>query len=517
MTIASEANRSGPYACNGATTGFPYAFKIFDEAHVRVILTDAGGAETTLALGTDYVVTGVGADGGGAVQTAVAHPTGCLVTLILNVPFTQGTDLENQGAYFAETIERALDEGVQRDLQLAEEVARAFKLRASADLVAAGSVFVSDGVGGATGGPSAAEIKAARDIAVASEGAAVLAAATAGAKAEAAVAAADRAETAAASVEGVVSYAVAQQLTAEEKTRALENLGLDKALTPFGFTAAEGQSTFALGMSPAPNACIVSQNGAWLTAGVDYAIAGSTLTLATAAEAGDRISGVAVSSFEVANAMQPAANLADLGDKAVARANLGLGSAAVETAGTGPGQVLKLDEAGKIPAVDGTQITGIGLQLWATVDLTSGTFHDVTGIPASAKRITVVLGGISTNGSNPVKLQLGTATGIDGAGYNGNMVVSAGSGVSTGIHSTGGYTTYSGGDSALSSRESIINFMKLKNNTWVAAGVTADDGVNRMSVGSARKVLSGVLDRIRITSDGGTDVFDGGSMTIYVE
>lgn len=25
MTIASETNRSGPYACNGATTSFPYA------------------------------------------------------------------------------------------------------------------------------------------------------------------------------------------------------------------------------------------------------------------------------------------------------------------------------------------------------------------------------------------------------------------------------------------------------------------------------------------------------------
>lgn len=347
MTIASEANRSGPYACDGVATSFPYSFKIYDEAHVRVILTDEAGVETTLALGADYAVTGVGADGGGAVETVLAHPVGCLVTLVLNVPFTQEIDLENQGAYFAETIERALDESVQRDLQLAEEVARAFKLRASAELVAAGAVFVSDGAGGATGGPSASDIETAREIAVAAGGAATQAAATAGQKAQIAAAAAERAEAAATSVEGVVSYAVEQQLTAEEKARALENLGLDKALTPFGFTATDGQSAFDLGMSPSPNACIVSQNGAWLVGGVDYAIAGSTLTLATAAEAGDRISGVAISSFEVANVMLPAANLADLGDKAVARGNLGLGSAAVENAGTGPGQVLKLDEGGE--------------------------------------------------------------------------------------------------------------------------------------------------------------------------
>ena len=47
-----------------------------------------------------------------------------------------------------------------------------------------------------------------------------------------------------------MSYAVEQQLTDDEKARALENLGLDKALTPFGFTAAAGQTAFDLGMSP---------------------------------------------------------------------------------------------------------------------------------------------------------------------------------------------------------------------------------------------------------------------------
>jgi len=516
MTIASEANRSGPYACNGATTGFPYAFKIFDEAHVRVILTDAGGAETTLALGTDYVVTGVGADGGGAVQTAVAHPTGCLVTLILNVPFTQGTDLENQGAYFAETIERALDEGVQRDLQLAEEVGRAFKLRASADLVAAGSVFVSDGVGGATGGPSAADITAARDIAVASEGAAILAAATAGEKAGAALAAADRAETAAASVEGVVSYAVAQQLTAEEKTRALENLGLDRALTPFGFTAAEGQSAFALGMSPAPNACIVSQNGAWLTGGVDYAIAGSTLTLATAADAGDRISGVAISSFEVANAMRPAANLADLGDKAVARANLGLGSAAVLGAGTGAGEVLKLGETGKLPAVDGSQLTGVGLRLVGAFDLVGGAFKDIPGIPAGAKRITLCFYGLSTNGNSQEILRLGTSIGFETTGY-----FSGGAGVG-GANSAGGYSDstgllFGGTGGASGILSGLVTLVNLSGNKWVSTCVGGREDVNYAFISGGRKELSGTLDRLRITTFSGTDVFDAGHVVVYSE
>ncbi|CAI9417352.1 hypothetical protein ANOBCDAF_03955 [Pleomorphomonas sp. T1.2MG-36] len=78
-------------------------------------------------------------------------------------------------------------------------------------------------------------------------------------------------------------------------------------------------------MSPLPSACIFSLNGAWLTGGgADYSVAGSTLTLATPAEGGDRISGVAIAPFTVANAMLPAANLADLANVAVARANLGI-------------------------------------------------------------------------------------------------------------------------------------------------------------------------------------------------
>jgi len=128
MTIASEANRSGPYVCNGVTTSFPYEFRIYDEAHIRVILTDPQGIETMLSLGTDYTVSGVGQSVGGAIDMAVAHAAGYRVTLILNVPFTQDIDLENQGAYFAETIERAIDLQTQMSLQLKEQVGRAVVL-----------------------------------------------------------------------------------------------------------------------------------------------------------------------------------------------------------------------------------------------------------------------------------------------------------------------------------------------------------------------------------------------------
>src|SRR5690606_3577015 len=98
MTVASETNRSGPYNGNGSTTVFDYDCRIVNETHIEVIRTDADGVETTLTLTSDYPVAGVGAPGGGAVTMVEAPVTGETIVMLRKVPFTQETDLENQGA-----------------------------------------------------------------------------------------------------------------------------------------------------------------------------------------------------------------------------------------------------------------------------------------------------------------------------------------------------------------------------------------------------------------------------------
>lgn len=125
MTVASETNRSGPYNGNGVTTIFNYGFRIVHENHLRVIRADAAGTETTLVIDTDYVVSDVGEPAGGQVALLVAPATGQTITILRNVPFTQETDLENQGAYYAETVEDALDLAAMRDQQMAEMLTRA--------------------------------------------------------------------------------------------------------------------------------------------------------------------------------------------------------------------------------------------------------------------------------------------------------------------------------------------------------------------------------------------------------
>lgn len=134
MTIASDIDRSGPYNGNGITTAFDYEFRITNEAHVCVVRGNADGTETTFNLGADYSVTGVGEAAGGQIVCTVAPASGTTITVVREVPFTQETDLENQGAYFAQVVEDALDLAVMRDQQLSEELARAVKLPVSSGL-----------------------------------------------------------------------------------------------------------------------------------------------------------------------------------------------------------------------------------------------------------------------------------------------------------------------------------------------------------------------------------------------
>ena len=133
MTVSSEVNRAGPYLGNGSTTVFGFGFKIISDAHLRVILADEAGEESRLAFPGAYTVQGVGSDAGGSITLIPAPSVGQSVTILRDVPFVQETDLENQGAYYAETVEAALDLGVQRDQQLLEVLNRAILLPASED------------------------------------------------------------------------------------------------------------------------------------------------------------------------------------------------------------------------------------------------------------------------------------------------------------------------------------------------------------------------------------------------
>ena len=143
------------------------------------------------------------------------------------------------------------------------------------------------------------------------------------------------------------------------------------------------------------------------------------------------------------------------------------------------------------------------------VATTSGTSVDFTSIPSTVKRITVMFNGVSTNGSNDYIIQIGDSGGIENTGY-----VSESSDRGGDATSTEGFilTRASTSTSACYGIATICNF---SSNSWISSANISITDIVSSSAGS--KSLSATLDRIRITTVGGTDTFDAGSVNIMYE
>ncbi|WP_421707096.1 hypothetical protein [Algihabitans sp.] len=128
MTVPTETARSGPYLGNGATDTFAYEFRIQQDSDLLVTRLDEAGLETALSLDIDYSVTGVDQPEGGDVVLAAPLPSGFRLVITRDVPATQEVDLQNQGAFFAETIERAFDKLTMLAQQNKESDARTVTL-----------------------------------------------------------------------------------------------------------------------------------------------------------------------------------------------------------------------------------------------------------------------------------------------------------------------------------------------------------------------------------------------------
>lgn len=144
----------------------------------------------------------------------------------------------------------------------------------------------------------------------------------------------------------------------------------------------------------------------------------------------------------------------------------------------------------------------------------SGTSIDFTGIPSWVKRITVMFNGVSTNGSSPVIIQLGSGT-IQTTGYASSSCLSINAGTGLGTSSNIGMATAAG--APISNRILTASIYSYSSNIYICSMSGAYvDASNGMS-GGGIVTLSGVLDRIRITTVNGTDTFDAGTINIMYE
>ena len=261
------------------------------------------------------------------------------------------------------------------------------------------------------------------------------------------------------------------------------------------FTATGGQTTFTPSGSYQVGFINVIRNGSQL-APADYtATDGTTVVLNNACTAGDVVVIEVYTLTSIANAI-PQGGGTFTGGVA--------GTTFTGTTFTGTSFVAPTGTL--YPLVSGTAVAS-----------TSGTSIDFTGIPSTAKRITVMFNGVSTAGagSNIVLVQLGDSGGVETTGYTGRSAYVNGGAGGDQANSTG-FQLYGSGGAANTNNGSMIISL-LGSNTWVMQGVISGSTTSVCCFVSGAKALSDTLDRVRITTVNGTDTFDAGTINIMWE
>ena len=142
----------------------------------------------------------------------------------------------------------------------------------------------------------------------------------------------------------------------------------------------------------------------------------------------------------------------------------------------------------------------------------SGVSVDLTSIPALAKRINIHMDGGSTNGVSSMIMQLGDSGGLEATGYVGSVSHHAGgsSAFTTAFELTAGY-------SAAHLTYGTISLEKASGDTWILQGNLATNTGGYVNTSAGRKTLTGTLDKIRLTTGNGTDVYDAGTVFVTWE
>jgi hypothetical protein len=120
--------------------------------------------------------------------------------------------------------------------------------------------------------------------------------------------------------------------------------------------------------------------------------------------------------------------------------------------------------------------------------------------------------GVSTVTSSNYLIQLGDSGGIENTGYT-SIVAYTGSAIGKAV-STSGFVCVTAVGSQVVSGQFVITLVS--GNVYVQSGCVGD-GVDYVFVSGGTKTLSATLDRIRITTAGGTDTFDAGSVNLLLE
>lgn len=128
MTVSTQTTKITVLA-NGATTIFSYNFQINTQADADLYLIDSTGSVIALAQST-WSMTGAGNPAGGTFTyplSGSALASGYSLVLARDMPYTQTTNLSNQGTYLPAAVEGGLDNIVLEMQQVSERIGRSLQ------------------------------------------------------------------------------------------------------------------------------------------------------------------------------------------------------------------------------------------------------------------------------------------------------------------------------------------------------------------------------------------------------
>ena len=376
MALSSETSKT-VFNCTGGTT-YDFDFKVFEAADLEVIRVTALGVESTLALTTGYSVSAL-TETGGRVTTVSTYSDGNLIvrrkqSKKQEIDYTQNDTLSTP------VLEEQLDKTVMMIQEVKEQVERCIQMPAIteeadvpdyAELIDTATVAAQDAADNASDSADAAGVSAAAAAvsagAATTNGAAQVALATAQVVLattqadNAATSAEEAAASAAAAVEIVGGTIKASQAEAEAATDDL------KYMTPLQVKN-EVQKSGAV-LIPAANVVLTGKQDALGYTPENVANKDTDGTLAANSDT-KYPSQKAVKTYADTKVISPATNTADKVPQWDGANSKTLKDGL--TVGTSANNLVQLDANAKLPAVDGSQLTGLNIPAEYSPDYTAG-------------------------------------------------------------------------------------------------------------------------------------------------
>lgn len=155
--------------------------------------------------------------------------------------------------------------------------------------------------------------------------------------------------------------------------------------------------------------------------------------------------------------------------------------------------------------------------LGTQVASTSGTSVTFSSIPSGVRRITIMLSGVSTSGTSNVMVQIGDSGGLETSGYLGAATTIAGATPATANFTTGFGVQATTAAGTISHGTVVLDLMNASAFTWASHSIVGHSNATNISMGAGVKSLTAELTQLAITTVGGADTFDAGSINISYE